>query len=290
LLFGPLSLGDDLLCTAVLREARQRGTPFAMMTNRPELFAGNPDPARLLPIDDHYVAALRRLGRRVVQPYYTTNPPDDPHRDLWPAHHLIAEMCRLAGLRGTIALRPYFHLSHSELAAGRLFTRQIVLQSSVQAARVPFQTKEWQLGRMAEVARQLSPEVHVIQLGSPSDPALPCSFDLRGKTTLRQTAAILANAEAFVGLEGFLSHLSRAVDCPSVVVLGGRAAPHVVGYACNANLHHPITCSPCGLRQGCPHDLQCMADITVAEVVAAARHFLLHPPTRPLPAETRQLS
>lgn len=36
LLFGPLSLGDDLLCTAVLHEARLRGQPFAMMTNRPE--------------------------------------------------------------------------------------------------------------------------------------------------------------------------------------------------------------------------------------------------------------
>src|SRR5689334_12130208 len=98
LLFGPLSLGDDLLCTAVLREARKRGRPLTMMTARPELFLGNPDPARVIPIDDDFVAGLRRLGARVTQPYYVRPHPTDPQCDHLPGRHIIAEMCALAGL------------------------------------------------------------------------------------------------------------------------------------------------------------------------------------------------
>ena len=285
LLFGPESIGDDLLCTTVLHEARRRNTPFAMMTNRPELFTGNSDPQAIIPIDDYYAQTLRRLGSRVVQPYYVR--PDLSHasRDVLPPHHIIAEMCRLAGLTGTITLRPYLTLSDAERHSGRLFPRQIILQSSVLAARIPYLTKEWTVGRMAEVARQLADDATLIQLGSTSDPALPGVNDLRGKTTLRQAAALLANAELFIGLEGFLTHLARAVDCPAVVVHGGRAPAAVFGYGCNINLHSTVPCSPCGLRRDCPHDLRCMSAIDVCSVVTAARTLLSDPGPRPIPAE-----
>ena len=123
LLFGPLSLGDDLLCTAVLREARKRRQPLAMFTARPELFAGNPDPIRLVPIDAYHIAAIRRLGARVIQPYYSTPDPANPDRDILPPRHVIAEMCRMAGLRGMVELRPWIYLSDGERERGSLFPR-----------------------------------------------------------------------------------------------------------------------------------------------------------------------
>ena len=82
LLFGPLSLGDDWPCTAVLREARLRGQPFTMMTAQPELFAGNSDPARVLPIDDYFVQGLRRIGSEIIRPYYVRRDPADSRRAL----------------------------------------------------------------------------------------------------------------------------------------------------------------------------------------------------------------
>ncbi len=282
LLFGPLSLGDDLLCTAVLREARRRGTPFAMMTARPEFFAGNRDPMRVLPIDDDYVAGLRRLGAKIVKPYYLGRDAARPERDLLPARHIIAEMCAQAGLTGEVAVRPYLSLTPVELAAGRRFPRQIVLQSSVLAAAVPYATKEWPPERMAAVATELEREAACIQLGSRQDPALHAAHDLRGGTSLRESAAILAQADLFVGPEGFLAHLARAVDCPAVVILGGRAPAEVFGYAENRNLVSAPDCSPCGLRTGCPHGLKCMSDVSAAAVLEAARAILRQPPPRPL--------
>lgn len=287
LLFGPLSLGDDLLCTAVLREARRRGRPLTMMTARPELFAGNADPARLLPIDDDYVAGLRRLGARVIQPYYVGHHAHDPQRDLLPPRHIIAEMCALAGLRGEIALRPYLALSASEIASGRLHQpRQIALHSSGLAAAIPYDAKEWGPARFIALARQLHPHAKLIQLGSAGDPPLPVDTDLRGRTSLRQAAATLAASNLFIGLEGFLAHLARAVDCPSVIVMGGRAPAEIFGYSANLNLTTSPDCSPCARRSGCPHAMKCMAEITPELAVAGALKLLACAPDRPLPHTT----
>ena len=289
LLFGPLSLGDDLLCTAVLREARQRNQPFTMMTARTELFRGNHDPAKVIPIDDDYVAVLRRLGRTVIKPYYVQADLGNKNRDLLPRHHVIVEMCRLAGLTGTVTVRPYLHLAADERRAGQRPRPVIVLQSSVLAAKTPYATKEWVIGHWQSVAAQLRPHAHLVQLGAGSDPALPVDEDLRDRTTLREAAALLANAAVFVGLEGFLTHLARAVDCPSVVVMGGRAPKEVFGYAANVNLVSAPTCAPCGLRDGCPHDMVCMSQLVPATVVAAALQRLTEPPERPLPAQVMEI-
>lgn len=270
LLFGPLSLGDDLLCTAVLREARSRGAPFTMMSARPELFTGNPDPVRVLPINDDFVAGLRRLGARVIQPYYVGSDRSDPERDILPSRHVIAEMCALAGLHGEVAIRPYLHLTEAERIAGKLFPLQITLQSSGLSARIPYVAKEWGAERWVQTARLLRPHAKLIQLGSTSDPSLPVDVDLRGRTTLREAAGILANSAVFLGLEGFLGHLARAVDCPAVIVMGGRASPKIFGYSANCNLTAFPECAPCGRRTGCPYDMKCMAAIKPDIVYAAA--------------------
>jgi hypothetical protein len=288
LLFGPLSLGDDLLCTAVLREARERGEPFAMFTARPELFAGNSDPTRLLPIDDYHITAVRRLGTRVVQPYYIRPDPVQADRDLLPPHHIIAEMCRLAGLRGTVRLRPWLVLTAAERARGALHPRQIALHSTGLTAAIPYANKEWGAENFAAVARLLSPDFKLVQLGSTRDPALPVDVDLRGKTTLREAAAVLASSLAFVGLEGFLTHLARAVDTPATVVFGGRAGPANFGYPCNVNFYSNVSCAPCGLRNTCEYEHECMLRIPASEVAAQARSLALRPPA-PLAVDTTEI-
>ncbi len=264
LVFGPLSLGDDLLCTAVLREARRRGRPMVMFTARPELFWHNPDPLAVHPIDDHYLALLRRLGRPAISPYYATFPPDTT------PPHVIADMCRLAGIDGEIQLRPWLHLTDPERAAAPRLPHQVAIHSSGLAAAIPYMTKEWGGERFASLARILAPHHSLVQLGSLRDPLLPgVALDLRGRTSLREAAAVLANSEAFVGLEGFLVHLARAVDTPSVVIHGGRVQPSLFGYVANRNLHAHPPCSPCGLRDGCPHDLACMTAISPDAVASA---------------------
>jgi hypothetical protein len=284
LLFGPLSLGDDLLCSALLRETRLRGEPVVMFSNRPELFAHNPDPLRVLPIDDDYVAVLRRLGRQVIKPYYVSADPAHADRDVLPSRHIIAEMCALAGIRGAVSLRPYFFLTQEERAFGRYGLRQIAVQTSGLAAAIPYATKEWGGERFAAVAGLLGNQHTFVQIGAPSDPLFPGAVDLRGKTSLRQTAAVLANSSLFLGLEGFLAHLARAVNCPGVIVFGGRARAETFGYSANKNLVSAPPCSPCGYRSMCPQSMVCMSQIS-PEVVAAAVLEVAARPRERLPVE-----
>lgn len=286
LIFGPLSLGDDLLCTTVLHEARRRGRPFAMCTARPELFERNPDPSAVLPIDDYYMRLLKAAGCSVVSPYYASADPLNLERDLFQPGHVLAEMCRLSGLHGQITLRPYVYLSPNELVQSRIATRILAVHSTAAAAAVPFATKEWGPAKFADVVTALAGDFTTVQLGSISDPPLPVARDLRGRTSLREAAAILANATLLLGLEGFLAHLARAVDCPAVVILGGRTQPSTVGYSANINLYSSVPCAPCGLRNDCPHHLVCQQQITVEAVIAAVRELSSRPRDRNLPVDT----
>jgi hypothetical protein len=275
LYFG-VAPGDDLLCTAVLRELRHRGHRRVWMVSRhPELFKGSRDVAQVVWVEDRrddYLSALG--GRWQVLEYAPFDPETD--RSLPPGRHIIAELCHRAGVRGDVVLRPYLPLSAAELERGRWAGDFIAVQSCGQAARYHMRNKEWFPDRYQEVVRALQGH-KFMQFGSATDPPLAGVKDLRGKTTVRETAALLANCRMFVGHVGFLMHLARAVECPSVIIYGGRETPWQSGYTCNLNLCSPLPCAPCWLWNTCDHDRQCMAEISVARVVQAVEQMLARP-------------
>jgi hypothetical protein len=267
-------IGDHLLCTALGREWRKRGEKGVwMMSDHAELFAGNPDFEAVVPEDMRLLRIAQRLNIPVIDPTYApVNFETDRQQAL--DCHFITRMCQIAGMSGEVDLRAYVHLTGSELAEGAVVERQIAIMSTGRHARYPALTKEWYPERFQEVVTRLRGEFNFVQLGTPSDPLLEGAVDLRGKTTLRQGAAILARSRLFIGLAGFLMHLARSVECPAVIVYGGRELPSVSGYRCNENLYTPIECSPCWLLNSCPYDRECMKRIGVEEVVAAAHRQL----------------
>jgi ADP-heptose:LPS heptosyltransferase len=257
---GGGGIGDDLLCTTVFRELKKRGVSHIVMrTFYEELFQGNPDVDIIIRKKIPIVGPLMVHGLNLVQ---------ITHELLWKEHFIIT-LCRSANISGEVALRPYFSLLPAEIAAGRIFDRQIVIQSAALGSTVPMKNKEWYPERFQEVAKQLQGKASLIQLGTPLDPPLKGALDLRGKTSLREAAAILANSQVFVGLVGFLMHLARSVDCRSVIVFGGREAPGITGYIANKNLVGATPCSPCWLDNTCDYDRQCMKMIPVEAVVDA---------------------
>jgi ADP-heptose:LPS heptosyltransferase len=114
-------------------------------------------------------------------------------------------------------------------------------------------------------------EFNFVPVGGAGDPALRGVVDLRGKLSLRESAAMVARSLVFLGTVGFLMHVARAVGTRSVIVYGGREMPEETGYAGNENLYTPLGCAPCWLIDGCPYDRECMKMITVERVVAALR-------------------
>lgn len=267
-------IGDSLLCSAICRELRQRGQGgLWVATRHGELFRGNPDVDRVLEPAPRVDAFARMMRARLVDPRYARfDPSSDRH--VYRSGHQIAVMCAAAGITGDIVLRPYVHLSAAERAAGRLAPRQIVIQSSGAAARYAIPNKEWFPERFAAVAAALGRDYSLVQVGAAADPLLPGVLDLRGRTSLRETAALLSQAHLFIGLEGFLMHLARSVDCRSVIVYGGHAHPGKLGYSANYNLFTPLPCAPCTQRSVCAHNRECMRAISAEEVLRGAERQL----------------
>jgi ADP-heptose:LPS heptosyltransferase len=266
---GTGTLGGDLPSTVVFRELKKRGNRgIAFATPHPALFERNHDVDEIIPCRDANADGWLQLGLPLVRlgelKYDPLRDADEP-----PAQHVLIEMCRLAGIGGPVELRPYFFLTREEFAAGKLNENQVVMQSSSLTDGEPMRNREWFPHRFQEVCSELRADVQVIQLGSRDDPKLEGATDLRGKTTVRQSAAILANSYVFIGLVGFLMHLARAVDCRSVIIYGGREKPTQTGYVANKNLYNQVKCAPCWLRNPCDYDRKCLDMVTSSQVIAA---------------------
>jgi len=273
LIYFGISPGDDLLCTAVLHElAIRRREKNWMMSNYPELFAGNTSVAYVVPVEDRYREYAGLFGSKYEFLQYAAVSPEQD-MSVPPARHIIAELCASAKITGRIALRPYFFTTETEKKKYNWAQGMIAIQSSGLAAKQPMRNKQWFPERFQEVVSSLKRDFKFVQLGSAGDPPLNDVVDLRGKTSIRESAAVLANCRLQVGTVGFLMHLARAVECPAVIIYGGREAPWQSGYGCNVNLYSAVPCAPCWLWNRCDYNRVCMDTITAQEVIGAVEQI-----------------
>ncbi len=286
-----VGLGDELMTAGALRELNRRGGGAGtwMLTRYPDLWRATTLQGSFIPWDPRVLRAAMRLGRPVHALGYANYDAATDRDDPLPGH-AIATFCRQLGVRGEVSLKPHFDLTAAETEAGGRSDRWVVVQSSTAGALIPMTLKLWPQDRWQAVVAALTADGYeVVQLGSTREPALAGVRDLRGQTTVREAAAILAQARLFVGLTGGLMHLARAVECPGVIVYGGREDPSLAGYSANVNLVNRPPCSPCYFRNHCPHELICMAAVSSDQVIAAARQRLAQV-EHPLPVERVNLS
>ena len=279
-------VGDELMTAAALRELQERGGTRGMwvLTRYPELWPQSGIEARFIPWDIRVIRLAERLRRPVTHLGYIR--PDAPDGVQLPLEgHAIATFCRQLGVRGRVALKPLITLTAAERSRGARVPRQVVVQSSNSGGLAAIVLKRWPTERFQAVVDALRADgFSPVQLGSPSEPALEGALDLRGRTTLREAAAVLSQSLLLVGVVGGLMHMARAVDCPAVIVYGGREDTALAGYSANANLVALPPCAPCYFRDHCPHDLACMDQIGAAAVIAEARRRLSRP-AGPLPED-----
>lgn len=270
-------IGDDLLCTAPIEEWLQRGAKrIWFFTRHPGLYPHFDARVRLVGEDPRLVQLAARLGRP-LRPLGYSHYDAATDRDSPLTEHLVAAVCRNAGLSGRVRLRPHLRLRADERAAMSRWADFIAVQSSSLSASVPMQNKQWRADHLQAVLAQFSGRLSFVQIGSPADPPLARAEDLRGRTSLRETAALLARARLFLGIPGFLMHLARAVECPAVIVYGGREPPELTGYPCNENLARHPPCAPCWQRSRCDFDHVCTGAILPADVANAVESSLDRP-------------
>ena len=119
--------------------------------------------------------------------------------------------------------------------------------------------KEWGVENFQRV-RDLLGGLSFVQIGIPADRLLEEVIDARGLSA-REAAIVIKNSIFFLGLEGGLMHLARAVDTPSVIIYGGYIHPDTVRYEGNLVFYSPVDCSPCydsDRRQDTCESMKCM--------------------------------
>lgn len=98
-------------------------------------------------------------------------------------------------------------------------------------------------------------------------------FDLAGKTSLIELAALLQNCHLLISNDTGPTHLAAAVGTP-VVVPFGSTSPELTGPGKPASNRHSFIktefpCAPC-FRRDCPVDFRCMKEIKPEHIVAEA--------------------
>jgi hypothetical protein len=269
------SLGDNLLLTVMAKALFERGYKnIWIKCDQPALFDLNPYVKLIIPYKAVLSGTLLKIFKvKTASPRYTAYHPETDRDDI-PEKHILLKMADELGIKGAVDLKPVFRLSEKEKAMGRIAGDQVVIITSGAAALFPMKNKEWIDSRYQQVIDSFRGKYTFIQLGSPGDTPLERVIDMRGKTSIRISAAILSQSVLMISHVGFMMHLARAVDCRSVILYGGREKPDQSGYAGFENLYSAIACAPCWLHNCCVYEKKCMQLIAAADVQKAANKQL----------------
>ena len=100
-------------------------------------------------------------------------------------------------------------------------------------------------------------------------------INLAGDTSLLQAAALIEHSKLVIGVDTGLSHMGIAFGRPTLLLFGSTR-PYLDPGRANARvLYHLLPCSPCKRRPTCGGRHDCMRQIGVDEVLAAARDLPL---------------
>jgi len=171
----------------------------------------------------------------------------------------------------------------------RLLQEHDILASKALVVLAPgtiWETKRWTIEGFAAVAREFVHDGFAVALvGTKRDQArcrqiaaaVPGAWDLSGKTTPAELAALIQRAEVCVTNDSGAMHLAASLGTPMVSVFGPTSPIRVGPY------HRPesvvrldLPCSPCNYRwlRQCPFDHACMKQLSSAMVVERVREIL----------------
>jgi heptosyltransferase-1 len=152
----------------------------------------------------------------------------------------------------------------------------------------PFTTrpqKHWQESRWSKLAEKLASDLgfQVLMLGGSSDEKAAQRIQqnsradivsLVGKTTLRQSLALIKQANLVIGVDTGLTHMAVLSDVPTVALFGATRPYLHSDNQQAAVLYHPYSCSPCKRSPVCSGDYPCMAEHDVHTVFIKARDVM----------------
>src|SRR5258708_1570491 len=262
-------LGDVVLTTPVFKafKARFPGMKIIVFCHSPggkQVLENNPYIDRLTLVNVfnlNWYALLAKLNLiKVVMGEYAKVRPSFCYKKS--ASEIIAE---LMGVELTDTHLQIYPDKQEEINARKIlgkYKNPIIIHITSVASK----NQMWPVEKWNELVRQM-PDYTFIQLGLSREERVEGAIDLRGKTTIPTSIALVKHAISFVGVVSFFAHLTNAFDKPGVVLYGPSSIV-VWGHPNNINVSKGLPCSNCmdWLVKPCPYGKPCMLLITVKEV------------------------
>ena len=269
-------LGDVLLVTPVLRALRGKypSSCITVTTCFPEILVGNPNIDKLV---------------KAEQPLDGFDLTIDLCYELTPELHIVDAYAQIAQVKVTDHT-PEIFLTKAELARANDILRAagVDLANPIVGMHVEsgWKVRDWPLANFKKVAETLHHiGAQVVVLGENNATALDFGIDLRGKTSIREVAAVVSKCTALMTVDSGLIHVATAFRRPVVSVFGCTdPEKRLPVWARDDAVYADIVCHGCHHRQRpvpvmsapvCPFEtVRCMEGIPVASVVARVSEAL----------------
>jgi ADP-heptose:LPS heptosyltransferase len=146
------------------------------------------------------------------------------------------------------------------------------------------QAKDWGVERWSALTKRLAevfPQHGLVFVGAKEDREASevarnawggVSVNLCGALAPRETAAVLRNAELFLGPDSGPMHFAAAAGVPCAIAFAARTKPGIwypVGMH-HRVIYHRVACAGCNLDVCIEQQKQCLTSISVDEMLAAA--------------------
>jgi ADP-heptose:LPS heptosyltransferase len=275
------AVGDQLCMSAVIRLIDQQFSfKIIVISSFPELFYNNPRVWKnfKLTVNGYgplIVRILRFLAGKNLANFLFTNPNikyEEYMREIKSPLHLVEANSLHFKINlnfDFIANEIYF--SQKEIIA---FTEKFKLPSSYSVIQPNSKTsytpnKQWGFQKYQKVIAQLK-NITWIQIGVTGDLLLNDVENYVGKTSLRELAFIIKNANFVIADEGLLNHMASSVGSISYVVYSGFHPIEISKYEKTISIvNNPqVECSPCWITETCPKKIKyCTEQISIEQVI-----------------------
>lgn len=242
-------MGDNLLLTILLPHLKNKypNSKIIIETEWPDLFTNNPYP-------DWVTTKHIKTTKKHIRPKYRIN--ETTEVSLYNQIMSYVDIDK----KGV----PELFLTEDELSdIKKKYPGNYIVICPEGKQSFTANRKEWGFHNFQKLIKLLN-DFTFVQIGSTNDKLLDGVIDARG-LNIRESAALIKNSLLFVGLEGGLMHLTKAVGKRGVIIYGGFIKPEISGYDDFINIYNHVHCSPCfnsDKKHTSCETLECFRDIT----------------------------
>lgn len=143
-------------------------------------------------------------------------------------------------------------------------------------------TKQWQKENWQKLVDKINDYINkndmdmkIIYFGEKNQPNLKNVVDLRGKTSFRESVALVQKSIGVICYNGVGVHVARSVRKPCVCISSGTEIKQHIAYPNDTFvINHKTKCYGCGLYFKCDNNLECLKQISSDDVLEQVKKLI----------------